>query len=282
MKYSLARMTIILTALYWAGGLVFAVGSAAFGPQTGFVVFDWYELAGIVVIAYSIPLTALLWISWAIIRLSPRAWSVVAFAVYGIVLPFLYLGALQVPGLIERGWHAHQLGLARIETITDEPLFTEQGHIIGVRLTYRVSFPRGLSSLNQEPPADAPSADINLPFAHTPLMDFATRDSTLAQVSLGGFRPGSSEVAVEFVPPFLPLSFQMPKAFPASDPRNRCFRWKSAETRQQWLEAGAEHLSIEIGPYGRYLPPSSRRTEHAYRLSDFYLGAKAEGAIECP
>jgi hypothetical protein len=282
MNYTLTRMAVMLSALYWAGGLAFAVGSAAFGPQSGFLVFDLYELAGIIVIAYSIPLTALLWISWAIIRLSHRSCSVAAFAVYGIALPFLYLGALQVPGQIERGWHAHQLALARVESITDEPLLTEQGNLIGVRLTYRVSFPWGLSSLNQEPPADAPSADLNLPFAHSPLLDFATRGSTLPQVSLGGFRPGSTEIAVDFVPPFLPLSFQMPKAFPASDLSNRCFRWKSAETRQEWLDAGAERLKIAIGPYGRYLPPGSRRTEHAYRLSDFYLGAKAEGAVECP
>jgi hypothetical protein len=282
MKYTLTRMAVILTALYWAGGLAYAVGSAAFGPQSGILVFDLYELAGIVLIGYSIPLTVLLWISWAIIRLSRRAWSVAAFAVYGIALPFLYLGAMQVPGQIERGWHAHQLALARIETITDEPLFTEQAHLIGVRLAYRVSFPWGLSSLNQKPPADSPSADLNLPFAHSPLLDFATRGSTLPQVSLGGFRPGSTEITVDFVPPFLPLSLQMPKAFPASDLSNRCFRWKSAKTRQEWLEAGAERPSIAIGPYGRYLPPGSRSTEHAYRLSDFYLGAKAEGAIECP
>jgi hypothetical protein len=282
MKPTLARMAVILTALYWVGGLALAVGGAAFGPQTGFVAFDLFELAGIVLIAYSVPLTSLLWLGWAIIRLSHSAWSRTAFAVYGIALPFLYLGALQVAGQIERGWHAHQLALARIETIIDEPLFTEQGHLIGVHLTFRVSYPWGLSSLNQEPPADAPAADLNLPFAHSPLVDFATRGSTLAQVGLGGFRPGSTEIAVDFVPPFLPLSLQMPKAFPASDLRNRCFRWKSAKTRQEWLEAGAERLSIEIGPYGRYLPPGSRSTEHAYRLSDFYLGAEAEGAVECP
>jgi hypothetical protein len=281
-KTTLSRMAVILTALYWVGGLAFAVGSAAFGPKTGFLLFDWYELAGILLIFYSIPLTALLWIGWAVIRLTHRVWSVAAFALYGIALPFLYLGALQVPGLIERGWHAHQLTLARIETITDEPLVTELGHLIGVRLIYRISFPWGLSALSQEPPADAPAADLNLPFAHSPLMDFATRGSTLPQVARGGFRPGSTEIAVDFVPPFLPLSFLMPKAFPATDPRNRCFRWKSVETRQDWLDAGAERLSIEIGPYGRYLPPGSRRTEHAYRLSDFYEGAKAEGAIECP
>jgi predicted deacetylase len=88
--------------------------------------------------------------------------------------------------------------------------------------------------------------------------------------------------AAEFVPPFWPLSFQTSKAFPARDLRNRCFRWKSAEMRQEWLAAGAARLSIEIGPYGRYLPLGSRHTDHAYRPFDFYEGAIAEGAIECP
>jgi hypothetical protein len=72
-------MAVILTALYWAGGLAFAVGSAAFGPQAGFLVFDWYELAEILLIDYFIPLTALLWIGWAVIRPTHRAWSVAAF-----------------------------------------------------------------------------------------------------------------------------------------------------------------------------------------------------------
>ena len=72
------------------------------------------------------------------------------------------------------------------------------------------------------------------------------------------------------------------ESFPASDPRNRCFRWKSAEERQQRLGAGAQALFIEIGPYGRYLPRGSRSTEHAYNLADFYEGARTEGAMECP
>ena len=161
-------------------------------------------------------------------------------------------------------------------------LLTEQGHPIGVRLTYRVSFPAGLSALHQEPPADAPAADLYLPFPHSPLLDFRDTRFNISQVARGGFSRGASLVAVDFVPPFLPLAFQQPQAFPVSDPCNRCFRWKSVQERQQTLGAGAQRLSVEIGPYGRYLSRGARTTEQAYILSDFYEGARSEGAMECP
>jgi hypothetical protein len=67
-----------------------------------------------------------------------------------------------------------------------------------------------------------------------------------------------------------------------SDPCNRCFRWKSVQERQQTLGAGAQRLSVEIGPYGRYLSRGAGTTEQAYILSDFYEGARSEGAMECP
>ena len=75
---------------------------------------------------------------------------------------------------------------------------------------------------------------------------------------------------------------QHPKSFPASDPRNLCFRWKSDEQRQRMLALAAQPLSIEIGPYGRYLASGSRRTQRAYDLSAFYESARADGATECP
>ena len=201
MKYTLTRMAVILTALYWAGGLAYAVGSAAFGPQSGILVFDLYELAGIVLIGYSIPLTVLLWISWAIIRLSRRAWSVAAFAVYGIALPFLYLGAMQVPGQIERGWHAHQLALARIETITDEPLFTEQAHLIGVRLAYRVSFPWGLSSLTRSRLPIHPRRTLIYPSRTAP--------SWTSQQEVRRFRKSVSVASVLALQRLLSISFRL-------------------------------------------------------------------------
>jgi hypothetical protein len=84
-------------------------------------------------------------------------------------------------------------------------------------------------------------------------------------VARGGFSRGVSSVAVDFVPPFLPLTFQLPQAFPVSNPRNRCFRWKSVQERTLTLDqcslralhsafaartfnAGAQRLSVEIGP----------------------------------
>ena len=282
MKHSLTRLAVALTALYWISGIVVAITGVALEPQSGWLVFAWYQLAEIILLYCVVPLTALLWIGWAIFWLCGGATWATPFTVFGLALPLLYYAALQVPNLIERGWHAHQLALARIETIADEPLLTEQVHTIGVRLTYRVAFPAGLSALNQEPPADAPAADLYLPFPHSPLLDFAIRGSTLGQVARGGFSRGVSSVAVDFVPPFLPLAFQLPQAFPVSDPRNRCFRWKSVQERTQTLDAGAQRLSIEIGPYGRYVLRGSRTTEHAYILSDFYEGARSEGAMECP
>ena len=204
MKHSLTRLAVALTALYWISGFVLAITSAALEPQSGWLVFAWYQLAEIILLYYVVPLTALLWIGWAIFWLcGGTAWTT-PFTVFGLALPLLYYAALQVPNLIERGWHAHQLALARIETIADEPLLTEQGHPIGVRLTYRVSFPAGLSALHQEPPADAPAADLYLPFPHSPLLDFAIRGSTLSQVARGGFSRGVSLVAVDFVPAFSP------------------------------------------------------------------------------
>lgn len=280
MKHSLTRLAFALTALYWIGGIVFAITGAAL--KSGWLVFTWYQLAAIILLYYVAPLTALLWIGWAVFWLAGGTSWATLFATYGLALPFLYHAALQVPHMVERGWHAHQLALARIEAIADEPLLSKQGHPIGVRLTYRISFPAGLSALGQEPPADAPAVDLYLAFPQSTLLDFAIRGSTLRQVAQGGFPRGASSVAVDFVPPFLPLGFQLPQGFPMSDPRNRCFRWKNAGERQQRLGAAAQRLSIEIGPYGRYVPRGSRITEHDYKLFDFYESARTEGAMECP
>jgi hypothetical protein len=113
-------------------------------------------------------------------------------------------------------------------------------------------------------------------------MEFANRDSTLRQVSRGGFAVGTTTVTIDAVPMFMPLFIQMPNAFPASDPRNLCFRWKSAQDRARQLDAPSQTVLIEIGPYERYAQRGDRGTAHAYRLADFYAGAQAEGARECP
>jgi len=77
----------------------------------------------------------------------------------------------------------------------------------------------------------------------------------------------------------MPLFLQLPEAFPASDGRNRCFRWKDTMDRQRQLEAETQPVFVEVGP--RYIPRGTRATSHLYRLADFYAGALAEGGIEC-
>ena len=282
MATSLTRRAVQLTAVYCVSVPVLATVIAFFPRQGGWLVFTWFELVATGLAAYVAPLTALLWIGWAIFRV--RGWkdAIVPFTLFGVVLPFAYYAASLVPGLVERYWHARQLARARIETITDEPLLSAQGHPIGVRFAYRVTFPLGLSSLGREPPADAPSAGLYLPYQKSTLMEFANRDSTLREVSLGGFAVGTTTVTVDAVPMFMPLAIQLPSAFPASDPRNLCFRWKSAEDRARQLAAPPQTVLIEIGPYGHYVQRGSRGTTHAYRLADFYAGALADGAKECP
>ena len=69
--------------------------------------------------------------------------------------------------------------------------------------------------------ADAPAADLYLPFPQSPLLDFAMRGSTLRQAARGGFPRGTSLVAVDFVAPFLPLAFQQPVIDDPPPRRNR-------------------------------------------------------------
>lgn len=282
MTTALTRRAAQLTTIYWVGAPVLVTAIVLSQGQGGWFVFTWFDLIAVAFALYAIPLTALLWVGWAVFRFGSWREPLVPFTVFGVLLPAVYYGASLVPGLVEHFWHARQLALARVQGITDEPLLSEHGHLIGVRFAYRVNFPLGLSSLGQEPPADSPSAGLYILCQKSTLMYFATRGSTLQQVAPGGFPVGTTTVTVDAVPSFMPMFFQLPNAFPASDPRNLCFRWKGAEDRQRQLSAEAQSVLIEIGPYGRYVQRGAHGTARAYRLADFYEGAKAEGAMECP
>jgi len=281
MTAPLTRRALQLTAVYAVGGPVTATAVALSQGQGGWFVFTWFDMVVLAFAAYVIPLTALLWIGWIVFWLGGWKAALVRFTIFGIALPAVYHAALLVPALVERTWHAHQFALAHMEEITDEPLLSAHGHPIGVRFAYRVNFPLGLSSLGQEPPADSPAAGLYIPDQKGTLMFFATRDSTLRQVSRGGFPVGTTTVTVDTVPGFMPMAFQLPNAFPASDPGNLCFRWKSAGDRQRQLSSDTQKVLIEIGPYGRYVRRGAHGTAHSYRLADFYEGAKVEGAKEC-
>ena len=156
------------------------------------------------------------------------------------------------------------------------------GAPIGVRLTYRVDFPCGLSAAEQRPPAGSPTADLYLALPQHSPVDFATRDSSLWRVGNEGFARGETSIVTDFVPPFMPLALQLPKAFPVSDPANLCFRWRDPDERIRLLTVKPQPLEIEIGPFGRYVARGSRRTTDVYDLGAFYEGARTVGGREYP
>lgn len=150
-------------------------------------VFSWFDLLAIVLAACIAPLTALLWLTYAIFRFARKGRGILPFSLIGVALPLVYYGAWRVPPLIARYEHSRQLELARIDAMSDAPLLSEHGHPIGIRFMYQIRLPRGLSSMGRRPPADSPSAALYIPYEKSTLMYFATRASNLDQVGGAGF-----------------------------------------------------------------------------------------------
>jgi hypothetical protein len=281
MKNPLTRRALLWTALYLLAGPVIATVAALLQQSGGWFVFTWFDFLAAWFVYYVLPLVLLLWAGWAAFRFNGNERSTYLFSLYGLLLPLAYYLAWQVPAFVERQWHAYQLTQARFEDVTDTPLLSAKGQPIGIRFTYRVTFPLGLSALGQEPPADAPMAGLYLPRDKSTLMFFANRTSTLLDVARSGFPAGTTKVTIDAVPAFMPLAIQASGSFPASTPANLCFRWKDAEDRTLQLSAGKQHVLLEVGPYGRYVQRGARATNREYSLAAFYQGALAEGAVEC-
>jgi hypothetical protein len=275
------RAAVALTLTYWIGALVAAPALYFSEPQSGWLAFDLLDVVELVFGVYALPLSALLWIGFAALRFAGGERTRV-LVVLGLAAPFLYHVALLAPGVASRTWHDFQRKGVRVVAIDDKPLVGGTGAPIGVRLIYRVNFPWGLSALEQQPPAGAPTADLYLALAQHSPIDFVTRDSSLWRVGREGFARGEATIVADFVPPFLPLALQRPEAFPASDPANLCYRWRNTDERASLLAVRPQPLAVEIGPFGRYVARGSRRTSHVYNLVAFYEGARAMGARECP
>jgi hypothetical protein len=281
MKDALNRRAVVLTSAYWLGAPLIATLSARWQQPDGWFILTWFEFLQVALVYYVLPLSVLLWLGWAAARFSGFKRSVTIFTLFGVALPVAYHLAWQVPGIVGHQWHAVQLALARIEDVSDQTLLSEHGQPIGIRLSYTVTFPLGLSELGQQPPADAPQAGLFLPRDKGTLMYFVNRKSSLGDAALGGFRAGTTTITVDAVPAFMPLAIQFPSGFPPSVPGNLCFRWESAEGRRLQLAAVPQPALLDVGPSGRYVERGSRRTKQDYRLDVFYQGALAESAVEC-
>jgi hypothetical protein len=273
----ITRRAIALTALYVIVALAGVTWSAA--HQGGWLVFSWLDLARIALGLGVVPCAAALWLAWALLRRMGGRHAVAWLTAVGLALPLAPWAAMSARSQLARSRHEHQLAVARVESIADEPLADSTGRAIGVRLTFRIRYPEGLSAMGSQPPADSPMPDLSVPWETSVLVDFVTR--RLEPLAAGDLPPGVTTFTADCVPAFMPLAIQQPGAFAPGDSANWCLRWRDDAQRERALAAEAQPLAIAIGPYGRYVAPGTRTTSRSYRLAEFHESARALGAREC-
>jgi hypothetical protein len=237
---------------------------------------DWFDLRWFIAIfVFAIPVTGLLWIVWAVARLTGVSLSGYRFASIGFALPVLYVVAfVGVPKwMAGRQLHrvTEQMQGVTLQTFEDEELMGVTGPI-GVRVRFRVSYPRGLALDADQVPAMFlyPSSRVGPSFV-------LVRRVMKPRVS-GVFPPGTFEISEEFLPDFMPRFLVVSQhETSASD---HCFRWYNL-SREQILSERAEpvvawvYLAFVAGD------PVKHRTAHAYLPADFYASAVRAGAVEC-
>lgn len=259
------RVALALTALYWLAAAVWALVT----PTPGWIDLRWVTAIGL----GAIPATVLIWLVWLCFRIAGARRRPVALGVVGILLPIACFATAQVA--VEwmqqryRDLAASQIAAARISDIVDEPLLSAAGNMIGVRVTYRVAFPKGLVDGKY-----APQVNLNHP---NPATNFELPRQSVTPPFSHPIVSGTYVVTIEYRPYFLPQFLMFPELAASSDPALRCLRWGGAKQREQYLPAAAQRLSISIQDY----LPAPVQTARSYRLADFYEGALKEGGREC-
>ena len=258
------RTGVILTILYWLVAVVFAI----FAPRGGWIDLRW----PIAIYLFAIPTTLLLWLFLVATRYFRSPISGLRFTLIGAVLPFVYVTVvLGVGHWVGERWQerlTEQWRVASLDTVSDEPLLTPQGPI-GVRLRYRVTYPKGLDL------DEGHGAFAQVGLEHMPGVFFELRRTVTPHVS-SVWRAGSYEITEDFLPSFFPLSLADSKLDPAT--YGRCFRWNPNVSQQYVLTADAQTLVIDVTISHSPLRAS---TGHSYRLADFYGTAIKEGGVNC-
>jgi hypothetical protein len=258
------RTAAILSILYWLVAAVFAI----FAPRG-----DWIDLRWpIAIYLFAVPTTFLLWLFVVATRYFRSPTSRLRFTLIGIALPFAYvalaLGGGHWLGELRQRRLTEQWAVATLDTVADEPLVTAQGPI-GVRLRYRVTYPKGLDL------DEGHGAFAQVGLEHMSGVFFAMRRTVTPHVS-GAWSAGTYEITEDFLPSFFPLSLVDSKLDPAT--YGRCFSWNPNMSRQYVLAADTQTFVIDIT-----ISHSSSRTStgHSYRLADFYDTAIKEGGVNC-
>jgi hypothetical protein len=95
------RAAVALTLTYWVGALIAAIALYVVEPQSGWLAFDLLDVVELVFGVYALPLTALMWIGFAALRLAGAERTRV-LVVLGLASPFLYHLAVLAPGVASR------------------------------------------------------------------------------------------------------------------------------------------------------------------------------------
>jgi len=255
---------VLLTVLYWVAAALYALLT----PSPGWVDLRWV----LAILFFAVPVTVILWLCWLAIRYFQPALGRYDFAAVGIAIPLIYVGVVWGGAELWEKWQQErlneQIALAHVDEMQVEPLRAAHGPI-GLRLRYRINYPKGLSLDEGHGPVAQVDSSQGQGF-------MVLRRQATPAVS-GAQPPGSYDITVDFVPNFLPWSLIEPAATPAGT--SRCFRWAFPERREDLLNAEAQAFTIALRLQDKHL---GQVTARSYRLADFYETALEEGAVECP
>ena len=259
-----AKTAVLLTVLYWAAAVVFALLT----PSPGWVDLRWV----VAIYFFAVPATLVLWLCWFALRYFQPALGPRGFALVGIAVPIICVAIVWGGGELRETWRqerlAEQIALAIVDEMQVEPLRAAQGPI-GLRLRYRINYPKGLD-LDAGHGASARVDSLQG-------QSFMTLRRDVTPAVSGAYPPGSYEITEEFVPDFLPWSLLLPAPRPAGT--SRCFRWAFPDRRDDLLHAQVQAFTIAVQLQDNHL---AQVTARSYRLADFYETALKEGAVECP
>ncbi len=89
MRKTLFRIAVLFTGFYFAVGLALAFVSAQ-TPGTGWMHFSLSQFLSIYLGLFSVPMTLLMWVGWAVLRCPKWPHSSLILTAHGILAPLLY------------------------------------------------------------------------------------------------------------------------------------------------------------------------------------------------
>jgi hypothetical protein len=272
---------MIFTFVYWIGAICWA----AFTPHNPSA---WLDLRWLFVLAFAIPTSLFLWTVVFFLQIGRFSVSNNRFIAIGIASPVLYVGGF-LSLVAYRDWRSeqwsrrltNQLSEVTVGSLEDEPLLDSKGPI-GVRLRYRIAYPKGLDMDAKFAPAASLYGIINTNKA----VGFLVLRRVVAPPVFGIFSPGNYAITEDLLPAFMP-ALLLPATDSMSAPRpktsDHCFRWSWDLKRDDIEQARAQSFSFSIypGSASESIKGVKGDTLHTYRLSDFLSTAVQEGGLDC-